>query len=130
MGYIEANEGYQGLAILRDWRFTAALWDEDGRLTLGRLDPHPPANPPAKARVYLRGTVDEVQTLVEASSEQTTDVFQVIGRFRTTNLAVDALGNIVVGSTDDPKAIILYDSEDGSAYSLVATNGQLSLART
>ena len=129
MGYIEANEGYQGLAILRDWSFTAALWDADGRLSLGRLDPHPPANPPAKARVYVRGMMDEVQTLVEASTDQTADIFQVIGRFRTTTFAVDASGNVVVGSSDDPKAVILHDTQDGSGYALKVKGGQLTLTR-
>ena len=127
MGYIEANEGYQCLAILRDWGFTAALWDADGRLSLGRLDPHPPSNPPAKARVYVRGTVDEVQTLVEASPDQTADIFQVLGRFRTTNLAVNSAGNLVIGSPDDPTMVILHDTQDGSAYFLKVTSGQLIL---
>lgn len=129
MGYIEANEGYQGLAILRDWRFTAALWDEDGRLSLGRLDPHPPANPPAKARVYVRGTTDEVQTLIEASNDQTADVFQVIGKFKTNNLAVDGMGNVVAGSPEEPNALILHDTQDGGAYSLKVINGQLVVTR-
>jgi hypothetical protein len=110
MGYIEANEGYQGLAILRDWSFTAALWDADGRLSLGRLDPHPPANEPPRARVHVRGTVDEVQTIVEASRDQTSDVFQVIGPRGSTALAVDREGNLVLGSQGDPKEIILHDT--------------------
>ena len=38
MGYIERNEGCQSPAILRDWRFTAALWDEDGNLVVGSPD--------------------------------------------------------------------------------------------
>ena len=128
MGYIEGNEGYQGLAILRDWSFTAALWDADGRLSLGRLDPHPPANPPAKARVYVRGTLDEVQTLIEASNDQTADVFQVTGRFKTNSLAVNGEGDVVAGSPEQPNAIILHDMRDGSAYSLSVVDGQLMLS--
>jgi hypothetical protein len=129
MGYIERNPGYQSLAILRDWRFTAALWDEEGRLTLGRLDPYPPGNPPARARVHVRGTLDEVQTMVEASSDQVADIFQVVGRQGATHLAVDGAGSVVVGSREDPKAIVLYDTHDGSAYALKVTNGQVSLTR-
>lgn len=129
MGYIEANEGYQGLAILRDWRFTAALWDEDGRLSLGRLDPHPPANPPAKARVYVRGTQNEVQTLVEASPDQTADTFQVLGRFQTNCLAVTGEGDVVVGSQDRPSAILLHDTEGDGIFSITITNGQLRISR-
>jgi len=129
MGYIERDEGYQGLAILRDWRFTAALWDEDGKLSLGRLDPYPPGNPPARARVHVRGTVDEVQTLVEASADQTTDIFQVAGRQGTTDLAVNGAGNLVVGSLGDPKAVLLHDTQGGGPYALKVTNGQLVLTR-
>lgn len=127
--FIEGVEGYQGLAFLRDWRFTAALWDEDGKLLLGRLDPHPPANEPAKARLHVRGTLDEVQAMVQASRDQTVEILQVIGRQGTTNLAVDAAGNLVVGSQGDPKEVILHDTQDGSAYALEVTNGQLSLTR-
>jgi hypothetical protein len=129
MGYIEGDEGYQRLAILRDWRFTAALWDEDGRLTLGRLDPYPPGNPPAAARVHVRGTLDEVQALVEASGDQVADIFQVVGRQGTAHFAVDSSGNVAVGSRGDPRQIILYDSDDGEAYSLRVTNGELALTR-
>ena len=127
--YIEGVEGYQGLAFLRDWRFTAALWDEDGRLTLGRLDPYPPGNPPARARVHVRGTVDEVQSMVEASPDQTADIFQVIGPQGNAFLAVSGSGDVVVGSGEGPRAVILYDGVDGNAYALKVTNGQLSFAR-
>jgi hypothetical protein len=127
--FIEGVEGYQGLAFLRDWRFTAALWDEEGKLLLGRLHPHPPANDPAAARLHVRGTVDEVQAMVQASGDQTADTLQVTGRQGTTNLAVNAAGNLVVGSPDDPKGIILHDTQGGSPYALKVTNGQLTLAR-
>jgi hypothetical protein len=129
MGYIERDTGYQSLAILRDWRFTAALWDEDGRLTLGRLDPYPPGNAPAGARVHVRGTVDEVQTLIEASRDQTAQTFQVIGPRGTTDLAVDAAGNLWVGSPLAARQLILHDTQSGAAYALTVTNGQLSLGR-
>jgi hypothetical protein len=92
MGYIEGVEGYQGLAILRDWRFTAALWDEDGKLIVGRLHPHPPANDPATARFQVRGTLDEVQTMIGASTNQTADIFQIVGGDGTSHLAVDGAG--------------------------------------
>jgi hypothetical protein len=129
MGYIEGKEGYEGLAILRDWRFTAALWDEDGKLTLGRLDPYPPGNEPAKARVHIRGTLDEVQAVVEANSDQTADIFQVIGHDGSAHLTVDSEGNAVLGSHDVPSAIILHDTENGDAYDLKVTKGQLTLTR-
>jgi hypothetical protein len=87
MGYIGRNEGYQSLAIPGDWRFTTALWDEDGKLTLEGTTPILRRNPPAKARVHVRGTLDEVQTLVEVSGDQTADVFQVIDRLGTPDLA-------------------------------------------
>lgn len=128
--WIEGIPGYQGLSIIRDWRFTAALWDEDGRLLLGRLHPHPPANEPAKARLHVRGTVDEVQAIVEASAGQTADILQIIGGGGTAHLAVNNEGNVVIGSSEQPQEVILYDSQDKSAYSLKVTNGQLVLTRT
>ncbi|MBN2149299.1 MAG: hypothetical protein JW726_18065 [Anaerolineales bacterium] len=130
MGYIEGVDGYQGLAILRDWRFTAALWDEDGKLTLGRLNPHPPANQPARARFQVRGTVDEIQAIVEANPQQTADIFQILGTDGVPHLTVDGAGNIHIGSQDNPKDIFLHDTADGSAYSLRVTNGSLILSKT
>ena len=127
--FIEGLEGYQGLAFLRDWRFTAALWDEDGKLLLGRLHPHPPANEPARARLHVRGTVDEVQALVEANADQTSDIFQVVGGEATRHFAVNGKGNVGVGSSDDPRHPLLHDTLDGSAYSLRVSNGQLALTR-
>jgi len=127
--FIEGVEGYQGLAFLRDWRFTAALWDEDGKLLLGRLHPHPPANEPARARLHVRGTLDEVQAIVEASAGQTSDIFQVTGAPGTSHLAVNGEGNVVVGSNAEPREVILHDTQDGTAYSLNVTNGQLALTR-
>lgn len=129
MGYIEGVDGYQALAILRDWRFTAALWGEDGRLLLGSLHPHPPANEPAKARVHVRGTLDEVQAIVEGSPTQTSDIFQVVGGRGTTNLAVDHAGNVVIGSEQEPGAVLLHDAQDGKAFYLKVRHGQLELAR-
>lgn len=130
MGFIEGVEGYQGLAILRDWLFTATLWDEDGRIIVGRLHPHPPANQPAKARFEIRGALDEVQAMFVANSHQTADVFQVIDEEGTRYFTVNGVGNIVVGSDDDPKEIILHDTVNGNAYSLKVTNGQLLLTST
>jgi len=127
--FIEGVEGYQGLAFLRDWRFTAALWDEDGKLLLGRLHPHPPANEPAQARLHVRGTVDEVQTMIQASGDQTADIFQVVGRQGRAQLAVDGAGRLLLGSAEEPQEVILHDTQDGRAYALKVTNGQLSLAR-
>ncbi len=127
--FIEGVEGYQGLAFLRDWRFTAALWDEDGKLLLGRLHPHPPANEPAGARLHVRGTVDEVQTLIQASPDQTADVFQVLDSSLTPNLSVNSSGNLVIGSREDRKQVILHDAQDGAAYALDVSNGQLRLLR-
>ena len=129
MGFIEGVRGYQGLAILRDWRFTAALWDEDGKLIVGRLHPHPPANPPAKARFQVRGTVDEVQAIVEANTDQSADIFQVIDAEGTRYFTVNGTGSLVVGSHDDPKEVVLYDTVDRSAYSLSVTNGHLVLTK-
>jgi len=127
--FIEGVEGYQSLAFLRDWRFTAALWDEDGKLLLGRLDPHPPANEPAKARLHVRGTLDEVQAIVEASPGQASDIFQVLAGAGTSHLAVNGQGNVVVGSSDNPREFVLYDTINGEAYSLKVANGQLNLSR-
>jgi hypothetical protein len=129
MGYIEGVEGYQGLAILRDWRFTAALWDEDGKLLLGRLHSHPPANEPARARLHVRGTVNEVQAIVEGSAGQTADIFQVLDGGGSKRLAVNSAGQIEAGSRDDPKGIILHDTQNSNSYSLNVTNGQLTLTR-
>jgi hypothetical protein len=129
MGFIEGLEGYQALAILRDWRFTATLWEEDGRMIVGRLDPHPPANESANGRFHVRGTLDEVQAIVEASGNQVADIFQVLGRNGASYLAVNGEGSVVVGSHGDPNSIILHDTQDGRAYSLHVTDGQLSLER-
>jgi hypothetical protein len=127
--FIEGVEGYQGLALLRDWRFTAALWDEDGKLLLGRLHPHPPANEPAKARLHVRGTLDEVQAVVEGNRDQTADIFQVVGRQGRPQLAVDGAGRLLLGSAEEPQEVILHDTQDGRAYALKVTGGQLSLTR-
>lgn len=129
MGFIEGVDGYQGLAILRDWRFTAALWDEDGKLLLGNLDSHPPANDPAKARLHIRGTLDEVQTIIEGSADQADDIFQVLGGEGKKHLTVNGAGQVVVGSKHGPKELILYDTQDGHAYSFKVTNGQPTLTR-
>src|SRR3990172_845651 len=125
--FIEGVEGYQGLAFLRDWRFTAALWDEDGRLLLGRLHPHPPANKPAGARLHVRGTLDEIQAIFQASPDQAADIFQVIGRQGTTDMAVDGAGNLVVGSQGAPKQVVLHDTQGGGAYALTVIAGELNL---
>lgn len=140
MGYIERLKGYQGLAILRDFLFTAALWDEDGRLTVGRLNSYPPGNQPANARFEVRGMVDEVQAMVVAPKLQTDDIFQVVSNKRTEMnestpfdvtkyFAVDGKGNTIIGSPDDPKEVILYDTADGTPYSLQITNGNLSITK-
>lgn len=140
MGYIEGVKGYQGLAILRDWLFTAALWDEEGRLVVGKLHPHPPANQAANARFEVRGMVDEVQAMVVAPEFQTADIFQVVSNKGTAMnqstlsdvtkyFAVDGKGNTIIGSPDDPKEIILYDTADGTPYYLKITNGNLSITK-
>jgi hypothetical protein len=134
MGFIEGVKGYQGLAILRDWLFTSALWDAEGRLLVGRLDPHPPANPPANARFHVRGTVNEIQAIVEVPSAQTAPILQIVRGggaqgTATTHFAVDGQGNTRIGSPSQPKAIMLFDTVDGAAYSLTITNGQLSITK-
>lgn len=127
MGFIEGVDGYEGLAILRDWQFTAALWEGDGKLLLGRLDSHPPANEPADARVHIRGTIDEVQTIVEGSAHQGSDIFQVLGSAGGKHLVVNGSGQVVIGSRRDPKGLVLHDTEDGQAYSVTLMNGQPSI---
>lgn len=129
MGYIEGNPGYQSLAILRDWRFTAALWDEDGKLILGRLDPHPPANALAKARFQVRGTVDEVQARLEAAGDQTADILQVVSADETPYLTITGAGELVVGSSEQPKPLILFDKVNQNAYALNIVSGTLVLER-
>lgn len=124
-GYIEGTAGYEGLAILRDWDFTAALWDADGKLTVGKLQSHPPANEPARARFDVRGTLDELHCLVEANPVQTANIFQVRGADGTNYLAVDGEGNLHVGAATLPRGLILHDTADGSAYAVHVTNGQL-----
>jgi len=128
MGFIEGVSGYQGLAILRDWLFTAALWDAQGRLIVGRLHPHPPANASSTARFEVRGTVDEVQAVVKGTDGQSADIFQVTGSGRT-HFAVDGAGRTVVGSPSHPQEFVLYDTVDGAPYALRITNGQLSITK-
>lgn len=125
--YIESLKDYQGLAILRDWLFTSALWDEEGRLLVGRLDPHPPANQSSDARFEVRGTLDEVQARIKAPADQSADIFQV--GTGATHFAVDGSGNTIIGSASQPKEIILFDTADGTPYSLKITNGQLSVTK-
>jgi uncharacterized coiled-coil protein SlyX len=127
--WIEGVTGYQNLAIIRDWRFTAALWDADGRFLTGKLDPYPPGNPPAKARFDVRGSLDEVQAIIEANGNQTSDIFQVTSGNGSKHFTVNGAGNAVIGSPDKPNEIILYDTVDGSAYSLKVTNGQLIVTK-
>ena len=127
--WIEGVRGYQNLAIIRDWRFSAALWDADGKLILGKLDPYPPANQPAKARFQVRGTVNEVQAIIEASSDQSADIFQVNGGDNSNLFSINSAGNAVIGSPGAPKEIMLHDTADGSAYSLQVTNGRLILTK-
>ena len=134
MGFIEGVDGYQGLAILRDWAFTAALWDEEGKLLVGRLNPHPPANIPAKARLHITGNssedpVDEVLTIIEGSPTQGVDIFQVIGSDGKKYLAVNSTGQVEVGSQIDAKGIILHDTQNGNIYAFEATNGQPTLTQ-
>jgi hypothetical protein len=129
MGYIEGVEGYQNLAILRDWRFTAALWDEDGKLLLGQLDPHPPANPPPKARLEVRGRLDEVQAMVQGNEDQSADILQIVDGEGLPYFRVSGTGDAVVGSPEESKGLILYDTADRSAYALKVTNGYLNLTK-
>lgn len=128
MGFIEGVGGYQGLAILRDWKFTSALWDGEGRLTVGRLDPHPPANAPTTARFEVRGTVNEVQAMINGAAGQTADIFKVGGNSGT-HLAVSGAGRTVVGSPSQPQQIVLHDTVTGEPYALSITNGQLSITK-
>jgi hypothetical protein len=136
MGYIEGKpKGYKGLAILRDWGFTAALWDVDGSLTVGRLDPHPPSNPRADARFHVRGTIDEVQARIDVTTGQKADVFEVTSangldtnRPATPRLAVRGEGDTVIGSSQAPTALVIYDTVTGKPYSISVGNGKIVLA--
>lgn len=131
--WIEGIKGYQGLAVLRDWLFTATIWEEEGRMLVGRLHPHPPANAPANARFQVRGTVNEVQAMVEAAENQTAEIFQVVSNgtqgTRTPYFSVGGRGHTVIGSPAEPKEIILYDTADRTPYALRITNGQLVITK-
>jgi hypothetical protein len=137
MGYIEGKpKGYEGLAILRDWLFTAALWDADGKLTVGRLDPHPPANPPAGARFHVRGTLDEIQARVDGVTGQDAEIFEVgsangldATSDATPRLAVRGDGATVLGSPDAPTALVLHDTATGQPYAITVENGRLVATR-
>jgi hypothetical protein len=130
MGYIEGKEGFEGLAILRDWGFTAALWGADGKLTVGRLDPYPPGNPPADARFHVRGTIDEVQARIDGETGQKAEIFQVTSATgldtthpTTPRLAVRGDGDTVLGSSRAPTALVLYDTVTGRPYAITIANG-------
>jgi hypothetical protein len=137
MGYIErtpdgTSTSYQGLAILRDWAFTAALWDGDGRLTVGRLDPYPPGNPPADARFQVRGTVDEVQARIDGTRGQKADIFEVTSSAGldtsqppTPRVTVRGDGDLVLGSPQAPTALVIHDTVTGKPYEITVSNGQI-----
>ena len=128
-------KGYQGFSIIRDWAFTAALWDADGKLTVGRLDPYPPGNPPADARYQVRGTEDEVQARIDGTTGQQADIFQVTSangldttRPATPRFAVRGDGDIVLGSSQAPTALVIHDTVTGRPYAITIANGQLVAA--
>ena len=133
MGWIEGKpKGYEGLAILRDWAFTAALWDADGKLTVGSLHPNPPSNPPADARFQVRGTLDEVQARIDGRTGQKADILQVTSangldttRPATSRLTVTGKGDTVLGSSQAPTALVIHDTVTGRPYAITITNGKL-----
>lgn len=137
MGWIEGKpKGYEGLAILRDWAFTAALWDADGKLTVGRLHPHPPANPPADARFQIRGALDEVQARIDGTTGQEADILEVTSANgldatsrATPRLAVRGDGATVLGSPEDPTALVLHDTVTGQPYAITVESGRLVATR-
>ena len=92
-----------------------------------KLDPYPPGNPPAGARVHVRRTQDEVQALVEAGLDQTTDIFKVTGGEGAAHLAVDGEGKLAMGSPANPRAVVLHDAQSGKPYALSVSDGQLIL---
>jgi len=67
--------------------------------------------------------------MVEGGPGQTSDIFQVVGGEGARHLVVNGRGHVVIGSDDHPTDVILHDVQDGRAYSLRVTNGQLVLAR-
>jgi hypothetical protein len=74
------------------------MWDAEGRTLIGRLEPHPPNNDPAKARLNIRGLKDEIQFLVEIDPIQTQPIMQIGYRDRKEHLmTITANGNIGIG---------------------------------
>jgi hypothetical protein len=128
-------KNYEGLAIIRDWAFTAALWDADGKLTVGSLDPHPPSNPPADARLHVRGTIDEVEARVDGMINQNADILQVTSASgldtdhpATPRLTVRGDGDTVLGSSRAPTALVIHDTVTGQPYAVTIANGRLVAA--
>jgi hypothetical protein len=129
-------KGYEGFSLIRDWAFTAALWDADGKLTVGRLHPHPPANPPADARFHVRGTLDEAQARIDGITGQGADILEVTSANgldaaspATPRLAVRGDGATVLGSPEAPTALVLHDTATGRPYAITVENGRLVATR-
>jgi len=111
---LPADEDIYQFALLRDWLFTAILWDEDGRTLMGRLEPHPPDNDPAKARVNIRGHQDELQLLVEANPRQNHPIMQISDHGQNQSyLTVSGEGHLGVGESD-PKTILTVGQHSDS----------------
>jgi hypothetical protein len=73
--------------------------------------------------------MDEVQVMVQASPDQTADVFQVTSPSGSARLSVNRAGNLVLGSKEEPRGVILFDTQDNAPYSLEVTNGRLTVTR-
>ena len=100
--------------LLRDWLFSAIIWDEEGRTLMGRLSAHPPANAPAKARVNIRGHEDEVQFLVEADKDQTAPLMQISDHGNTESyVTVGPTGQLGLGA-QDPQNILTVKRDSGT----------------
>ena len=98
---IPSQPGYK-FAIIRDALIDAFVLDEDGRLIIGRLPPNDYG--PPEGRFHVRGMIDEIQAVVEASAKQSDDIFEVTSNGRKSkHFVVSAEGDVGVGA-DAPRA--------------------------
>ena len=93
---IPSQPGYK-LAIIRDGLVDAMVFDEEGRVIIGKLPPNDYG--PPQSRLHVCGMVNEKQFFVEAAESQQNAVFEVTGwQGNKKHLVITANGNVGIGT--------------------------------